>query len=61
MKEVLDELNKGNSVIIKSEDLPKFWEYVKSQKDYYSFRYAYSESLVTITMTFKETIIKMKA
>lgn len=50
MKEILHELNSGNSVIIESSDLPKFWEYVRCQKDYYSFRYSYSESLVTITL-----------
>lgn len=59
MKEIIEELNKGNAVLIEQSDLPEFWEYVSKENDYYGFRYEYSESLVKVEMIYKHTIIKL--
>jgi len=59
MKDILTELEKGSTIILEVEKLTQFWEYCKSQPDYYSFRYSYpDDKLVYITLTGKETIIK---
>lgn len=59
MNEILTELVKGSTIILETEKLPDFWIFTMSQKDYYSFRYTYSENLVSITLLGKDTIIKM--
>lgn len=48
MIEILEELNKGNSVIIERGDLEKFLKYSESQPDYYSYMMEYGGNLVTI-------------
>lgn len=61
MKEILIELEKGSTILLETERLTEFWDYCKSQPDYYSFRYYYpDDKLVKITLTGKETIIKSK-
>lgn len=56
MKQILHELNLGNAVLIKTEDLPEFWKYVAKETDYYGFYYEYSEELVKIKINYKHTI-----
>jgi len=56
MKQILHELNLGNQVLIKTEDLPEFWNYVAKEADYYGSFYEYSEELVKIKINYKHTI-----
>lgn len=57
MKDILKELIAGNSVLLETDKLPEFWEYSKSQKGLYSFRYEYVDQLVKITINKSETIL----
>lgn len=50
MKEILSELINGNQVIIETDKLPDFIEYVIKQKDFHTFRYEYQETTVKITL-----------
>lgn len=59
MDKIFKTLNSGESVLINQSDLPEFTKFVSKQKDYYSFRYEYFETMVQITMTGKETIIRI--
>ncbi len=59
-EQILEALNKGDSVLIEKESLTEFWKYCMKQKDFYSFRYEYTEFHVKITMVGKETIIKAR-
>ena len=58
MKQILEQLDKGNPVLIETKDLPEFLEYSMKQPGYRSFRYDYSENMVTITQTDLHIIIK---
>lgn len=60
MKEILQELNAGNSVLIEIDKLDEFLDYSQSQPDYYSYMLEYSETLVKITIIGKDTIVKAK-
>lgn len=51
MKEVIEELEKGNSVLIETDKLDEFWSYCMAQINIYSFRYNYFENMVKITIT----------
>lgn len=57
---MLEALNKGDSVLIEKESLDEFWKFCMSQKDYYSFRYEYTEFHVKITQT-PDTILRVKS
>lgn len=59
MKEVLQELNEGSSVLLEIEKLDEFLAYCMKQKDFYSFRFEYSETLVQITLMPRDIIIKL--
>jgi hypothetical protein len=61
MKQILSELNKCSTILIETSYLPEFWEYISKEKDFYSFRYEYIDTMVKITITGKTTIIKIKA
>lgn len=50
MKEILSELTNGNQVIIETDKLPYFLEYVRKQKAFHTFRYEYQETTVKITL-----------
>lgn len=58
MKEILSELNEGNSVLLETEKLEDFLKYSFDQPDFHSYSFEYSEGLVKITMT--EKIVKSK-
>jgi len=51
MKEILSELEKGNSVLIETEKLEEFWYYCSTKRTLYAFRYEYQETMVKITIT----------
>jgi hypothetical protein len=54
MDQILKELNNGPTVLLEVEKLQDFWEYCKTQKNLYSFRYDYIDQLVKITLTDKK-------
>lgn len=56
MKEILDELIKGSTVLLETEKLPDFWRYTMSQKHRFAFRYEYQETTVKITIDKSNTI-----
>lgn len=58
MKEILSELNKGNTILMEQSDLEEFHKYIAKEKDLYSFRYDYTERMVKITLVEKHTIIR---
>lgn len=53
MKDILKELIAGNQVLLETDKLSEFWEYCKTQKGLYSFRYEYYDAMVKITLTNK--------
>ena len=53
MKDILKELIAGNQVLLETNKLSEFWQYCKSQKGLYSFRYEYYDAMVKITLTNK--------
>lgn len=59
MEEILKELIKGSTISLELDKLEDFWKFTMSQKDYYSFRYSYSETTVLITLTGMDKIIKV--
>lgn len=61
MKEILKELDNGESVLIDQIDLPQFWEYSMSQPECRSFRYEYPESMVKIESTDIHIITRVKS
>lgn len=58
MKEILEELNNNNSVLLEIEKLYDFLDFVKKGKGLYAFRLEYpNERFVKINMAGKETKI----
>lgn len=55
MQKVLEELEKGNEVIIEIDKLDEFWYYCSTIRNLYAFNYEYQETTVKIRMN-KDTI-----
>lgn len=53
MTEILQELIKGNSILIEQSDLEEFHNFISKEPDLYSLRYEYSENMVKITLVEK--------
>ena len=60
MKEILNELIKGSTILIETSDLPEFWDYCKKEASLYAFRYEYIETMVKITIDKNQTVLRNK-
>lgn len=56
MQKHLEELEKGNSVLLETDKLDEFWYYCSTLRNLYAFTYEYFETTVKITMN-KDTIL----
>lgn len=53
MDKIFKELIAGNQALLETEKLTDFWEYCKTRKELYTFRYEYYDAMVKITLTNK--------